>query len=372
MKIYWDIYRKYIPQDHWKYDYYEAVIANNPIEERIIKRLENVEEPSFQAAMLGFALAKMYKQKGEAELYFYYLVNSAINDISMVSREMQSLLELIQSPYLKKDSQRAINYAMLCNENAKDYNDIGRSLDIIKAHTIIVKSFKEALERKQLYMTIIIGLLAISLIVIFMQMRLLILKQKRQNTLFVKLKEMNVTLQQMKDEGDKMQLKLKESNKRLQQELEFRNNNFMNVYLLVSRYIKDVQKYKKSIYNLLVAGKVEMAKKTLESSANTDEYLQSFYQQFDKAYLSTYPDFLERFNKLMKPDKQFHIESADVLTPELRIYALVSLGITDSVSIAEFLHYSPQTIYNYRLKVRHNACIPEKDFADTVAKIYCR
>lgn len=372
LKTYWDIYRKYIPQCHWTYDYYEAIIAINPIEERILKRLKSVEEPSFQAAMLEFALAKIYKQKGEAELYSYHLVNSAINDVSMASREMQSLLELIQSSYLKKDNQRAINYAMLCNENAKDYNDIGRSLDIIKANGIIVKSFKNKLERKQLYMTIIIGLLAVSLIVIFMQMRLLILKQKRQNTLFVKLKEMNAALQQMKDEGDQMQLNLKDSNKRLQQELEFRNTNFMNVYLLVSRYIKDVQKYRKSIYNLLVTGKTEKAKKTLDSSANTDEYLQSFYQQFDKAYLSTYPDFLERFNKLMKPGKQIRTESPDVLTPELRIYALVSLGITDSVSIAEFLHYSPQTIYNYRLKIRHNACIPEKDFADTVAKIYCR
>ena len=60
----------------------------------------------------------------------------------------------------------------------------------------------------------------------------------------------------------------------------------------------------------------------------------------------------------------------DKLTPELRIYALVSMGITDSVSIAEFLHYSPQTIYNYRLRVRHNAIIPEKNFADAVAQMY--
>lgn len=62
--------------------------------------------------------------------------------------------------------------------------------------------------------------------------------------------------------------------------------------------------------------------------------------------------------------------ASDRLTPELRIYALVCMGITDSVSIAEFLHYSPQTIYNYRLRVRHNACIPEKNFADAVAQMY--
>ena len=64
------------------------------------------------------------------------------------------------------------------------------------------------------------------------------------------------------------------------------------------------------------------------------------------------------------------MSAPDTLTPEQRIYALISLGVTDSVSIANFLHYSPQTIYNYRLKTRHNAIIPEKDFADTVARLY--
>jgi hypothetical protein len=86
--------------------------------------------------------------------------------------------------------------------------------------------------------------------------------------------------------------------------------------------------------------------------------------------MQLHPDFIDRFNELMKPDKKIIVPSAEVLTPELRIYALVSLGITESVSIADFLHYSPQTIYNYRLKVRHGSCIDEKEFADTIEKMY--
>ena len=46
------------------------------------------------------------------------------------------------------------------------------------------------------------------------------------------------------------------------------------------------------------------------------------------------------------------------------------MGISDTSRIAEFLQYSPQTIYNYRLRVRHSACINEKDFAPTVARFY--
>lgn len=184
------------------------------------------------------------------------------------------------------------------------------------------------------------------------------------------LKEMNIKLQRHIDKENEMQQKLKENNECLQAELDYRNNNFLNVYLLVSRYIADVQKFKRSVFNQLIGGKIDNAKKALNASEDTEKYLQNFYNQFDKAYLSTHPDFLKRFNELMKPDKQITVPNPDSLTPELRIYALVSLGITDSVSIAEFLHYSTQTIYNYRLKIRHNSCIPEKDFADAVANMY--
>lgn len=76
---------------------------------------------------------------------------------------------------------------------------------------------------------------------------------------------------------------------------------------------------------------------------------------------------------LLRPEERRRFLAAPgELSPELRIYALVSLGITDSVSIAEFLHYSPQTIYNYCLRVRHCARIPEKDFAVTVAAMYSK
>lgn len=198
----------------------------------------------------------------------------------------------------------------------------------------------------------------------------IISKRKRQNVTLAKLEDVNSTLHKLIDKENDMRQKLKENNERLQEELKYRNNNFINAYLLVSRYIADVRKFNTSVFNMIITGKAENAKKMLSSTVNTDEYLQNFYKQFDKAYLSTHPDFLEQFNKLMKPDKQMTMPSSDTLTPELRIYALVSLGITDSVSIADFLHYSTQTIYNYRLKIRHNSCIPEKDFADAVAKMY--
>jgi hypothetical protein len=366
----WNTYKKYIPSDSWYYDYYEVAETKHQIKNRLIKRLKSLPKPSIPAAMIEVALAKIYKNEGDSKLYYYYLICSAINDICSGNREAQSLLSLIESPYVRKNKKRAFVYAMVCTENAKAYKDRGRSLSIIDAHAIIINAYESALERKAQNMSDFIALLAVFIVIIFIQLLLLIKKHKRQNAMFVKLEEINAALNESISKENEMQLKLKENNDRLQEELKYRNNNFLDVYLLVSRYIADVRKFKKSVYNLLIAGKLTSAKKQLSSTINADEYLQNFYKQFDKAYLSAHPDFVERFNKLMKPDMQIIVPSSGTLTPELRIYALVSLGITDSVSIADFLHYSTQTIYNYRLKIRHSSCIIEKDFADVVAKMY--
>ena len=138
----------------------------------------------------------------------------------------------------------------------------------------------------------------------------------------------------------------------------------------MTKYIADVQAFKKSLFNLITSGKIDKARKELKLQTVAESYRQNFFEHFDKAFLSSHPDFVERFNKLLRPECAIVPPASDRLTPELRIYALVSMGVTDSVSIADFLHYSPQTIYNYRLRVRHCACIPEKDFADTVARMY--
>ncbi len=369
-KLCWAKFSRYLPKGSWSYDYYRVMVYGDYSPQRMLVRLKTVPQPSIMAAMIEVALAKSYQNKGNKTLYYYYLIHSAINDISMANCEAQSLIYLIESPYVDKDSKRAFDYAMVCSENAKAYKDMGRSLDIVKAHSIISKAFESALERRATYMGITIALLVLSLVVIFIELRLIVKKRRHQTEMIIRVEEMNAKLNELVKEGDVMRQQLRDNNIRLQDELKLRNNNFMNVYLLVSRYISDVQKYKRGIYNMLIAGKVDNAKKSLNSSTAVDEYLQDFYKQFDKAFVQLHPDFVDRFNQLMKPDKKIVVTSPEVLTPELRIYALVSLGITESVNIADFLHYSPQTIYNYRLKIRHGSCIDEKEFADTIEKMY--
>ena len=96
------------------------------------------------------------------------------------------------------------------------------------------------------------------------------------------------------------------------------------------------------------------------------EVIPEIYHNFDAIFLHVYPDFIRDFNALLQPDAQIVLKEGQLLNTELRIYALVRLGINDSVKIADFLHCSPQTVYNNRLKMRNKAIIPKEDFASTV------
>ena len=53
----------------------------------------------------------------------------------------------------------------------------------------------------------------------------------------------------------------------------------------------------------------------------------------------------------------------------IELYALIRLGITDSVKIAQFLRYSVTTIYNYRTKARNKAACNRDEFEKYVMQI---
>lgn len=368
---FWNNFNHYFPEGSWSSDYYETLITRRNLKDRLLFHLQGSPKPSIQTAMLEYALSRIYEQEGNSELQCHHLIMSAINDLEMSNREAQSLVDLINSKYVDLGSKRAFQYVMICTENANYYKDMGRSLNILKAHTKITKVFNDKLEQKVFYLSLISGLLGLSIAIILLLMYIISRKNRRQNHMLAKVDEINGMLQEKIEQGNEMQKKLELSNEKLQQEIEYRNRNFLNVYHLTSQYIHEMQNSKKRVSYLITAGKIDKALKELNfTSGETDKYMNNFYRDFDKAFLSSHPDFLEKFNTLLKPEYQFVLTRDDNLTPELRIYALVSIGITDSVSIAKFLHYSPQTIYNYRFKMRHRANISETRLADAVCRFY--
>ncbi len=122
-----------------------------------------------------------------------------------------------------------------------------------------------------------------------------------------------------------------------------------------SLYIEKIDAYRKSLNKLLSAGKIDDLKKVLKSTDLMDDELKAFYRNFDATFLKLFPTFVTDFNKLLISEGQIVLKKEGQLNTELRVFALIRLGITDSVKIAQFLRYSVTTIYNYRTKTRNKA-----------------
>ena len=173
---------------------------------------------------------------------------------------------------------------------------------------------------------------------------------------------MNEDLQSVNNELKSVNLKLVESD-------HVKEEYIGQLFKICSTYISKLEDFRLLVKRNIQTGQVKQLNSMVSSSTLVADELKDFYKNFDSIFLKIYPSFVEEFNDLMTDEGKITPKEGELLTPELRIFALVRLGINDSVKIAEFLHYSPQTIYNYRLKVRNKSKCEKDEFLDQIIRI---
>ena len=331
--------------------------------------LSEAPHPSFVAADLAYVVALLYLEQGNETEYEYYLIQSAINDAKLANTEVQSLISLVQVLAPKRDMERLYRYSQVCAENITTYQDLTRAMDVVGMLNQINMCFYTSIQHRMIIISVIAGLLAVALVVVFFSLRYSIRRRNDLKRSLLRLEEAQENQERLIESKEQLSQKLRVANHQLRGSLKSYNTNFVNVYRLVSSYMSYENKVRKSLTVQIKSGNVRQALRSLSSSSEIDEQAKEFYQHFDHAFLGMYSDYVEKMNALLKPE--YRIDSATTELPSsFRIYALVVLGVTDSVSIAEFLHYSPQTIYNYRLRMRRQACVPEKEFESRVEHLY--
>lgn len=141
--------------------------------------------------------------------------------------------------------------------------------------------------------------------------------------------------------------------------------NFVELY---STYAERLNRLTKLVSLKLSTGQTAELQKLIDSGKFTDQDNDDIYMIFDQAFLDIYPDFVEEVNKLLKAEEQIQIKTSNSLTPELRVYAFVRLGVEENIRIAQTLHYSINTVYAYRNRMRNKA-IHRNTFDQDVMKI---
>lgn len=334
-------------------------------------------------AMNAYALAHLYFNNGDMENYEKYLICSAIADTKIINRDMASLEEISNILYSKHDIDRAYKYINFCLQQALLYPNRVRTVGISILMDKISLAYKEMefkqrkLLRTYLIVTCVMSvILIISIFLIYLQLKKIGKSKKKldiaNKQLSTHIKELSNAQDQLAEANsqlNELNNKLHNANEKLLESNYVKEEYIGYVFSICSNYISKMEDLRKNISRKLKAGQIDDIKKLTTSSMTVQTELKEFYKSFDAIFIHVYPNFVEDFNKLLKPEERIVLKNNESLNTELRIFALIRLGINDSTKIAEFLHCSPQTIYNNRLKTRNKAIISKDEFAEAVRSL---
>ncbi|MDR1368650.1 MAG: DUF6377 domain-containing protein [Dysgonamonadaceae bacterium] len=310
---------------------------------------------------LAYGLSDIYAEKGDTEHEKQYLVISAIADLKKAVKSHIALRKLAILLYKEGDINRAYNYIKCAMEDAAFCGARFRVLEISETLPIItaaydkkIKQEKEKLLKYLILISVLSFVLIVSIVFIWRQLKKLSSAKKSIKNMYENMKLMN---------GD-----LDELNKKLSESNHVKEEYIGSVFNLCSTYIDKMESYRVNLNRNLVANRIEEARNMTGSTLIPDE-LKEFFSLFDAIFLNIYPNFIDEFNSLLKEEEKIIPKADDILTPELRVFALIRLGIADSSKIASFLHYSPQTVYNYKLKIRNKLLVSKDEFSIAMQQI---
>ena len=325
-------------------DYEQAIAISNQV-------LEYVAPNTHTYAIFAYETACVYNDMQDSVEYLAWLLRSSIADVRSGVCDNASSWTMASIMYEDGQLERAMKYIDYSQTNARFFNAKLRRLQINPLNNLISDTYqmqKEKMSRRLQWSVVgLIVLLATVIVLLLFSMH----QNKRLHSFNKKQKQLNNQLKQLNAQLLQLNQSLRESDHVKEQYI----CKYLEVY---SEYIQRITK---------------MARKAgvKDPEGFMKQEMQQFYVHFDNTFLTIYHNFVMEFNKLLKPNHQIYPKQGELLTTELRIFALIRLGIDSSAKIAKLLCYSPNTIYNYRASMR-NAALGDRDtFEERVKTLIC-
>jgi hypothetical protein len=328
----------------------------------LLPYFDTISKKDPNRAVIAYLISENYKDKKDKNQEKKWLAISAISDLELVKKENISLRELAFLLYEEGDIESAYEYikrslddAVFCNSKLRTY-EISKMLPIInETYEAKNKSAKSQLIVFLISASVLSLFLLGVLILLFKQMKKLAKAQRNVELANNQLSELNQQLQGFNSKLNQTNLELAETS--LLKEI------YIGRYMdQCSVYIGKMDEYSQKLKVMATAGKVNDLVSTVKSKAFIDKELREFYAQFDATFIQLFPTFVAEFKDLLNEPESIIIKKGELLNPELRLFALIRLGIKDSAKIAEFLRYSSSTIYNYRSQIKNKAKGPREQF----------
>ncbi len=322
----------------------------------LLNVLDSIPADDNNVRFLANTVGNIYRALGQPDSALHYYALSAISDIKHGVMEHASLREVALLLYENGDAEsisRAYIYTNACVEDAQYCKARLRTIEIASDMPLILSAYQRTIIHSQRIRTAgIIVLSLLSVILLF----ILIYATRTAHRLTIARRQAIETAQQ-----------LQESNHSLTEQSRIR-------YAYVTQYMKEcsdiiqrLDDYHQSLLHTATHGTPKDMFNAVKSTDSLDTTLRGFYQHFDETFMGLFPDFIGEVNALLQPDKQFPAPDHNHLSTELRILALIRLGVTSSDDIARFLRCSVKTVQNYRASIRNRALGDRNNLESAIA-----
>ncbi|WP_441764291.1 DUF6377 domain-containing protein [Flavobacterium sp. W22_SRS_FK3] len=338
-------------------------------EKQLLTLLKGRKDDNPQYAMITYLLGNISKKTNQIDSVKKYYALSATSDIKQAIKDNASLQELAMVFYDLGDVDMAYKLTQSAIEDALYCNVQFRTLLMSQVYSIINTAYLEREAQRKTELKLY--LLCISLLSLFLIVAVIyVYKQmKKVSRIRGELYETSQKLVKLNKDITEANDQLQERNAQLSESNHIKEEYIAHFFNLCSAYINKLENYRVILNKKATAKQFEEMYRMLKSTTLVDNELQELYKNFDSIFLNLYPTFVKDFNALLINEEQIVLKQGELLNTELRIFALIRLGITDSVKIAAFLRYSLSTIYNYRTRARNKAIVSRNDFEEMVMKI---
>ena len=373
--------QKYLPVGHKYYnqcremlaqgrkDFRQALAINN-------EWLHNVKPGSPEYALISFYRYLDYKALGDSIQMMYSLGESVLADIRNAVMDQGSMWEMANLLIANGDVDRSYRYICFTSDCADRFGSRQRLSYISPLLSRIAQVYKAKEERSNhslRYTITAIGILSLLLLIA------LVYVHRKRNQLAItrdhlalsnnQLQDTNAQLSSLNNQLSSLNSQLTTLNSQLSEANRVKDEYVGRFLRLCSIYIDRLEDIRKKVIkrvkNKQYAELVELTRSVEFSNKESNE----LYANFDTAFLQLFPTFVDDFNALLKPQNRITQPDNNTLNTPIRIFALIRLGISDSSKIADFLHYSVNTIYNYRANIKNGAVGDRTEFEDKVKKI---
>lgn len=349
----------------------KLITDNKPQEARKMLLPELAKSPKEDGwrAIIAYNIGETYRAENNYEMQQAYYGISAISDIKNAIKENASFLSLSIACYEEGDINQAYKYIQQSVKDANFSNSRLRTMESSQIFPVIESAYQQELKTQKnrlillvIFVVLLLFILIGGMLYIYKQMQKLAKARESLHLNNQQLFELNQDLQDTNQQMIQINKELSESNL-LKEEYLARYMDQCSIYL------DKMDKYRRNLNKIASTNKVDDLYKALKSQQFMEDELKEFYMNFDSSFLQLFPNFVESFNNLLLEEEKITPKQKELLNTELRIFALIRLGITDSAKIANFLRYPVNTIYNYRTKVRNKAAGRREEFEENVMKI---